>query len=95
MRIRPILIGAGLAILSLSAQAHGLPGYQRPASDTTFSVLVYDRIGATPSIDLKRIVRVRQTGSAPKTQAEATREPALVAPTAQPRAPVAGKMSQR
>ena len=50
MRIRPTWLALGFAFVALSAQAQTASRPARPADADAFSVFVYDRISATPSL---------------------------------------------
>lgn len=100
MRIRPTYfaahiaasVAAAAAFVAFGAQAQSLPSYQRPADDSTFSVFVYDRLGATPSLQPK------QTAAAPgvaQKKAEAVRERKEATPRPQATAPAAAPTAVR
>ncbi len=66
MRIRPTVLALGIALVTLGAQAQTAPQPARPAQEGPFSVFVYEKLGATPSLQ-----RPRWTRAAPETQPRA------------------------
>lgn len=50
MRIRPTTLAIGIALAALSAQAQTSQPPARPAQEGPASVFVYEKLGATPSL---------------------------------------------
>ncbi len=84
MRIRPNLIAAAIALFAVGAQAQALPTPARPATEPAASVFVYERLGATPSIDVQRLAQIRKLRMAQAARSAPANAP--VAPAAPARA---------
>ena len=69
MRIRPTALAIAIALVALGAQAQTAPQPARPAQEGPFSVFVYEKLGATPSLQ-----RPRWTRAAPQAQPRAAGE---------------------
>lgn len=63
MRIRLTILALGIALATLSAQAQTAPQPARPAQEGPFSVFVYERLGATPSLQRPHWTRAAQPRS--------------------------------
>jgi hypothetical protein len=50
MRLSPTFLAIGVTLLALGAQAQTPAKIEHPSNENAFSVFVYDRLGATPSL---------------------------------------------
>jgi len=90
MRFRPTFLALGLASLALSAQAQTPPKYERPANDNSFSVFVYEQLGATPSVRLPPMSRAEPAPERARVKADAPAQGATkAAPAVHAGAPAA------
>jgi len=88
MRVRPVYLVISLSLVALSAPSQALPRYERPAQDNTFSIFVYDRLGATPTIRTPRAARTDKAITPPATADETrARSDRTTAQTRTPAAP--------
>lgn len=72
MRLSPTFLAVGVTFLALGAQAQTAAKIEHPSNENTFSVFVYDRLGATPSL------RMAPPDAKPAQNATAARKPIAV-----------------